>query len=78
MLHVVAHGVTDMGMEKSERRGIVLFFAAAFLGLCAWAFPNMSRLVTISAAIFCLTLAIIFLWPEIKFVTLWPFRALGT
>jgi hypothetical protein len=52
-------------LSAPERRSIALFFAAACLGLSAWAFPNMTRLLTIPGAILCFAGAIWFLWPEI-------------
>jgi hypothetical protein len=49
----------------SERRGTAFAFAAACLTLLAWAFPNVSRFVTIPGAIGCAVLAVYFFWPEI-------------
>jgi hypothetical protein len=52
-------------LSSSERRGTASVFATAFLAFLAWAFPDMSRLITIPGAIVCAALAIYFLWPEI-------------
>lgn len=53
-------------LSPSERRGIALVFVTACLAFFAWAYPNMSRLVTIPGAVLCLLGAAYFLWPEIK------------
>lgn len=58
-------------ISPSERRGIAAAFATACLAFLAWAFPNMSRVITIPGAIGCAVLAIYFLWPEIKTAILW-------
>jgi hypothetical protein len=63
-------------ISHSERRGIGAAFATALLAFLAWAFPNMSRLLTIPGAIICATLVVYFLWPEIKSVASWS-RTLG-
>jgi hypothetical protein len=51
--------------SPSERRGFASAFATACLALLAWAFPDMTRILTVPAALFCFGLAIYFLWPEI-------------
>ena len=53
-------------LSPSERRGIAAVFGGAALACLAWAFPNMSRFITIPGAAICFVLAIYFLWPEIK------------
>jgi hypothetical protein len=45
---------------------IAFFFATACLGFSAWAFPNMSRLVTIPGAVITFGFAVYFLWPELN------------
>ncbi len=52
----------------SERRGIAAVFATACLAFLAWAFPNMTRLLTVPGAMATGALAIYLLWPEIKAV----------
>ena len=52
-------------LSASERRGVAAAFATACLAFCVWAFPDMSRIVTIPGALICLVLTIYFLWPEI-------------
>ena len=47
-------------LSSSERRGIALAFAAACLAFRAWAFPNMSRVVTIPGVIATGVLALAF------------------
>lgn len=53
-------------MDSSERRGIGSAFATACLAFLAWAFPDMSRLITIPGAIACAALTVYFFWPDIK------------
>jgi hypothetical protein len=53
-------------ISPSERRGVAAVFATACLAFLAWAFPNMSQIVTIPGAVACAVLAFYFLWPEIK------------
>lgn len=58
-----------MGMEKlsrSDRWGFGFLFATVCLAMLAWAFPNMSRLVTIPGAISAFCLMLYFFWPEIQ------------
>lgn len=52
-------------VSDSERRGIAAVFATACLAFLAWAFPDMSRLVTIPGAVIAAGFAVWFLWPEI-------------
>jgi hypothetical protein len=49
-----------------ERRGIATAFATACLAFSAWAFPNMTRIITIPGAIACAILTFYLLWPEIR------------
>jgi hypothetical protein len=58
-------------ISSTERRGIACVFAAACLAFLAWAFPNMTQIITIPGAIICAGLAVFFLWPEI--VACWSF-----
>jgi hypothetical protein len=58
-------------LSPSERRGIAATFATVCLAFLAWAFPDMSRLITIPGAIVCLGLTVYFLWPEIKNLLVW-------
>lgn len=53
-------------LPKSDRFAVVFFCATACLGFLAWAFPNMSRLVTIPGALISFVLMVYFLWPELR------------
>jgi hypothetical protein len=55
--------------STSERRGIAAAFATACLACLAWAFPNMTRLITIPGAVATGILTLYLLWPEIKSVS---------
>jgi hypothetical protein len=58
-----------MGMShlsRSDRLALVFFFASVCLAFLAWAFPNVSRVVTIPGAILSFCFMLYFLWPEIQ------------
>jgi hypothetical protein len=52
-------------ITPSERRAVASVFAGACLAFAAWAYPNMTQLVTIPGAVICGFLTIYFLKPEI-------------
>ena len=69
VLSRLLRGVTSHRMpplSKSDRWAIAFFFATACLGFLAWAFPNMSRFVTIPGAVITFGFTVIFLWPELN------------
>jgi hypothetical protein len=53
--------------SPSERRGFGTAFGTVCLACLAWAFPNMSRIVTIPGAIIAFGLTVYFLVPEIEY-----------
>jgi hypothetical protein len=53
-------------LSKSDRLALVSLFGTACLGFLAWAFPNMSRFVTIPGAIITFGFAVYFSWPELN------------
>jgi hypothetical protein len=55
-------------LSRSDRLALVFFFATVCLGFLAWAFPNMSRFVTIPGAILSFCFMLYFLWPEIQII----------
>ena len=64
-----ARGARDVGMSnlpRSDRWSLIFFFATACLGFLAWAFPNMSRIVTMPGATLSFIFMLYFLWPEVK------------
>jgi hypothetical protein len=63
-----------MAFTDSERRGIAAVFATCCLAFLAWAFPNMTRLVTIPGAIICLVFAAYFLRAELEAGRGWIWR----
>jgi hypothetical protein len=53
--------------SPSERRGFGTAFGTVCLACLAWAFPNMSRIITIPGAIAAFGLTVYFLLPEIEY-----------
>jgi hypothetical protein len=58
-------------LSRSDRLAIIFFFASGMLVFLAWAFPNMSQIITIPGAVLCFCAMLYFAWPEVRNLFAW-------